>query len=358
MSRPRVSVLTATHNSASFLDGTIRSVLDQTFGDFEYLIIDDASSDDSLQIAAQHARLDHRIRIIANQDRAGPAGALNLALHQAQGDYVAILDHDDLALPERLSRQVAFMDLNPDYGALGSAVRHIDAEGRTQRDQLYPTHPDATRWQLLFGASLLHSASIYRRQLVQGLGGYSRRHHYLCDYELLIRIAERACIGNLPEVLACYRRHERQTSAIHFRVQNGQMQLLQYALQTRWLGKRPNLAIFSATRQWMFGNIPVDPDIAHAVVDSFKQLFSDYVGLTPLEPEGRRVIALDCARLWARMAHHAYRVLPDVSRLCWREARRLAPEPADALHLRHWMRKSPGKRARGADSPIAVDHQA
>ncbi|KAA6187409.1 glycosyltransferase [Thiohalocapsa marina] len=339
MSAPRVSVLTATHNGSEYLDRTIRSVLHQTFEDFEYLIVDDASTDNSLTIIHEHARQDHRIRPIAHPVQAGPPGALNLALSAARGDYIAILDHDDLALPKRLERQLEFMDRHPDHGAVGSAVRQIDGYGNTLRHQTYPLHPAAAHWGLLFGASLLHSASMYRRSLVERLGGYSTNHAYLCDYELLIRIAQQARITNLPDVLACYRRHDDQTSARHSQRQNGQMLLLQYALQAAWLHHRPSLEVFSAMRRWMYGHPPAEPALAAAAVESLRTLFGQYLqGFTP-QPSDQEAVALDCARRWAKMAHYSYRLHPQFSRDCWREARRLAPNLKADLAFRRSLRR-------------------
>lgn len=339
MSTPRVSVLTATYNSAGFLAETIRSILNQSFGDFEYLIVDDASQDESLAIIAEHARQDDRIRPIANPVRAGPGGALNIALHQARGDYIAILDHDDLALPERLARQVDYMDAHADHGAIGSAVRSIDTLGNTLYQQTYPLHSAVARWGLLFGASLLHSASLYRRSLIQRLGGYSTHHNYLCDYELLIRVAQETFIGNLHEVLVCYRRHPHQTSALHFQRQTGQMLLLQFALQTRWLGYRPNLESFRALRQWLHGTPPTDANLAHAAVDSLQRLYETYVAGADLDRTGREQVARDCALRWARIAHHGYRTHAELSRACWHAGHRLAPDLKGNLDTRRSLRR-------------------
>ncbi len=212
---PRVSVVTATHNGARFLAAAIQSILGQSYSDFEYVIVDDVSTDASAAILAGFAAHDSRVRVVTNSVQLGPAGALNRALAAAQGSYVAVLDHDDLALPERLARQVAFLDAHPEVGAVGAQARIIDEGSATINHQAYPTHPAVVRWQLLFGASLLHSASMYRRVLVQQLGGYSEDHPYLCDYELLGRMAEISQITNLPEELACYRRSQTQVMSQH-----------------------------------------------------------------------------------------------------------------------------------------------
>jgi glycosyltransferase involved in cell wall biosynthesis len=126
---PRVSVVTATYNGARFLPAAIESILAQSYTDFEYVIVDDASTDASAAIATDYAAQDNRVRLVTNPVRLGPPGALNRALAAVQGDYVAVLDHDDLALPERLARQVAFLDAQPAVGAVGAKVRFIDEAG-------------------------------------------------------------------------------------------------------------------------------------------------------------------------------------------------------------------------------------
>ena len=339
MKPPRVTVLTAVRNSLPFLNEAIESILAQTSGDLEYLVVDDASTDDSWSAIQQLVARDSRIKAIRNPTQLGAAEALNVALRQARGEYVAILDADDLALPERLERQVDFLERHPDYAAIGSAARLIDATGATLRHETYPSHPASARWNLLFGASLLHSASLYRRELLLGIGGYSRQHGYLCDYELLTRIVDHGKLGNLPDVLACYRRHDRQTSVEHNTPQTGQMLLLQYALQRRWLGLSPNLATFRALRTWTFGQPPRDVHTAVATIEALNTLHQSYLELAPqLSVDDRVAIGHSNARRWARMAHAAYRLHPALSRVCWREARELDPAWSGGLETRRWLR--------------------
>ena len=339
MKTPRVSVLTAVRNSLPFLNEAIESILAQNLGDLEYLVVEDASTDDSWSAIQQLAARDSRIKAIRNPTQLGAAEALNVALRQARGEYVAILDADDLALPERLERQVGFLDRHPDYAAIGSAARLIDATGAKLRHENYPSHPASARWNLLFGASLLHSASLYRRELLLGIGGYSRQHGYLCDYELLTRLVDHGKLGSLPEVLACYRRHDRQTSAEHNTPQTGQMLLLQYALQRRWLGLSPNLSTYRLLRNWTLGQPPHDGATAVAAIDMLNTLHQSYLKRTPqLSVDDRVAIGLSNARCWARMAHAAYRLQPALSRVCWRMARELDPASTCGLETRRWLR--------------------
>lgn len=341
MSPPRVSVLTAARNRAAFLPATLESVLAQTFGDFEYLVVDDASTDESAALVADYARRDKRIRLIRNAHRLGAAGAFNIAVGEAQGDYLAMLDGDDLALPERLTRQVAFLDAHPDFGAVGCQLRLIDPSGNLLGVQPYPSHPAVARWTLLFGTSLLNSATSFRRALLQSLGGCSLHHGYLHDYELAIRVAERARIGNLEEELGCYRKHAEQMSVIDQRPQTGQMLLLQYALQFRWLGLRPRLEVFGALRNWVYGSPPSDAALAAAAVTWLHTLFATYVERFALGGADHQAVAESCARQWARMAHHGHGPHPELSQQCWREARRLNPALSGDLATRRWLRKRP-----------------
>jgi glycosyltransferase involved in cell wall biosynthesis len=350
---PRVSVVTATYNGARFLPAAIESILAQRYTDFEYVIVDDASTDASAAIATDYAAQDNRVCLVTNPVRLGPPGALNRALAAVQGDYVAVLDHDDLALPERLARQVAFLDEQPAVGAVGAKVRFIDEAGIVSSEQAYPTHPAVARWQLLFGASLLHSASMYRRGLLQQLGGYSEEHPYLCDYELLGRLAEISQIVNLPDLLTCYRRSSTQVSATHRTPQLGQMILLQYAIQQRWLGLRPDLAAFSALHRWMKDAPPSDAAQATAAVAQFEALYDRYGAVVSLSADAQTVVAQTCARQWLALAHHAYTTQRAASRVCWRNACRLDAQVLRRAETLAWLRRHALRRQKTPQPSIA-----
>ena len=324
MHPPRVSVLTATYNGARFLAASITSILGQSFTDFEYIIVDDASSDTSPAIVAGFAARDSRIRLLRNATNLGPAGALNQGLAQARGDYVAVLDHDDLAMPERLARQVTFLDDHPVVGAVGAQVRLYRVDDTpTPRQLVFPRDPIEARWQILFGASLLHSAAMYRRQRLLQVGGYSAQHPSLCDYELLLKLAEVCQLANLDDELAGYRRSDGQYSAIHRPQQFGQMLLLQYAWQQRWLGLRPDLGVWSQLCRWQHGTLPATEVEARAAIEYLHTLLQRYLETRPAEEHG--LLQQAGARRWLLLAHHAYARLPLASRACWQHALQLDP---------------------------------
>lgn len=204
MSAPRVTVLTAVHNGEAYLAEAIESVLAQTCPDFELLLVDDGSTDRSREIARSYA--DPRIRILENERNVGLARSLNRGLAEARGALVARLDADDVCEPERLARQVAFLDAHPDVALLGSGYTEIDAQGRPGRVLRLPTAHADLCWALLFYCPFVHSAAMIRKDAVLGaVGPYDETLSYSMDYELWRRIARRLRVANLPEPLVRYR---------------------------------------------------------------------------------------------------------------------------------------------------------
>ena len=130
---PALTIATPIYNAAAFLGRTVESILAQTFTDFEYLLIDDGSTDASADIAEGYARNDARIRVIRQENR-GIARSRNRALQEAQAPLVAFLDHDDLALPDRMAVQTAMLRDTPTVLAVGCQMRFMDREGRPLRN--------------------------------------------------------------------------------------------------------------------------------------------------------------------------------------------------------------------------------
>jgi glycosyltransferase involved in cell wall biosynthesis len=332
-------VLTATFNGERFLAEAVESVLTQSFADFEYVIVDDASIGAAPALLAAFAAREPRVRLVCNAANLGPAGALNAGLAQARGDYLAILDHDDLALPERLARQVAFLDATPRAVAVGAQVRGVDEQGALAPGVAMRrgADTDTLRWRLVFGASLLHSASMYRLAAVRQAGGYSTGHPSLCDYDLLVRLAEFGELANLDETLCGYRRSAGQYSALNRLRQQGQMLLLQYALLQRWLGLRVDLQVWRVLRAWLYGAPPPDEHAARAAMACLETVVARYLERqAPARPEA---VTRDAAGRWLRLAHHAYRVWPAASRDCWREALRLDPDLPKRPETREIVRR-------------------
>lgn len=211
VSDPIVSVLMPVYNGERFLESAVRSVLSQSFEQFELVIVDDGSTDGSPAVLARLAAEDGRIRIQRQENR-GHAGALNTALELARGEFVAVLDCDDEALPRRLEAQVAALDADRSLAAVGGAAEFINEDGACFFVQGYPPAPEQVSADLLTTCPVLHSAMMIRREAVTAIGCYRETLSLALDYDLLLRLDERAGISNLEHPVVRYRVHAAQTT--------------------------------------------------------------------------------------------------------------------------------------------------
>ncbi|HEY3101027.1 MAG TPA: glycosyltransferase [Methylomirabilota bacterium] len=202
MSPPAVSVLMAVYNGAPWVADAARSVLAQTLGDLELLVVDDGSSDATRDVLA--GVRDPRLRLECRPHE-GLTPALNHGLRLARAPLVARLDADDIALPERLARQAAFLEAHPEIGVVGSAAREINGDGREVRVVRPPEEDGALRRALIRRNPMLHSTVMMRRRVVEAVGGYDPRFAVAQDYDLWIRLAAVTRLANLPEALVVRR---------------------------------------------------------------------------------------------------------------------------------------------------------
>lgn len=233
---PRVSVLLPVHDGRAFLREAIDSILGQTFRDFELLVIDDGSTDGSAAIAAEYR--DPRLRLVANGENLGLIRTLNRGLELARGDYVARMDADDVSLPERIARQVDFLDANPDVGICGSWTYWFGEV----RDAVktYPTRPEDVRCQLLFDGAIAHPSVCLRRGWFARHGlRFDEAYPYAEDYELWCRASEIFPLANLDEVLLRHRVHARSVTRRHARAQEETVRRIQREALVR-LGVHPS----------------------------------------------------------------------------------------------------------------------
>lgn len=205
------------YNGERFLAEAIDSVLAQTFSEFEFLILDDGSTDATSVILLAQAARDSRIRPIIRENR-GLVVSLNQLLGEARGPLVARMDADDICHPERFARQVAFLAANPDYGVVGCRTDDIDENGAPWPLNAAPHplgHEDFLQ-AIEIGAPLLcHPAVMYRREVVLAVGGYHAAFQHCEDLDLWLRLASVTRLGNLPERLIRYRHYAGQVSSRH-----------------------------------------------------------------------------------------------------------------------------------------------
>jgi GT2 family glycosyltransferase len=215
---PLVSVLVSAHDAEAFLRPALDSVLRQTHGDLELIVVDDESTDATAEILASID--DPRLVLLRNDERLGLAASLNRALDHARGRYVARLDTDDIAFPRRLERQLARMQDGSSPAILGSAVMELDGNGRAGELHVMPRGSDAVRWAALFSSPFFHPSVLIDRELLEREGlRYDTEFLESEDYDLWARLLRVAQGDNLAEPLVLYRVHEGQASARRREVQ-------------------------------------------------------------------------------------------------------------------------------------------
>lgn len=201
---------------AAFNDGrsireSVRSIHAQTHADWELIIVDDASTDDTPRILAEAAAGDRRITIIRNDRNRGLAESLNRAFAAANGTLIARMDSDDVSLPERLARQVAFLEAHPEIDVVGTGAYLIDEEGRELGVHSRPCEHDALAAQLLKCTPFIHPSVMMRRRFLEALGGYDARLRRAQDLDLWWRGKSAFRYANLPEPLLRYHVRRRPT---------------------------------------------------------------------------------------------------------------------------------------------------
>ena len=219
--KPRVSVVTTIYNGEPYFDRAVPGILGQTLEDFEFILVDDGSSDQSLTMLRQLAERDRRVRVFA-PGRLGAAAAYNYGVAQAVGEYVARQDFDDRSYPDRLRQQVAFLDQHPDVGIVGGAYVLVDE----RRDERYVRMPP-TEHALIVAAMaryvpIAHTTATFRRRAWSEVGGYPDVNN-LIDLRFYLRVAKQGWeLANLSEVVGEHYVHD--SSWFHRTLKYGERQ--------------------------------------------------------------------------------------------------------------------------------------
>jgi len=196
---PIISVILPVFNGEDHLAECIESILHQTYTNFEFIIVDDASTDNTPKILKKYSRQDERIKIITNLVNQKQTISANIACKNAVGKYLARMDADDIALPIRFEKQFAFLETNPITGIVGSWTDIISDNGQILGQWKTSAKHEVLIWDLLFGASFAHSSVMIRKDSIEQVGFYQLSQAE--DYDLWSRISRIASIANIPEVL-------------------------------------------------------------------------------------------------------------------------------------------------------------
>lgn len=232
--KPHISVLLSVHNGERYLAPAMESILNQTCPDFEFIIVNDGSTDQSLNIILSYS--DPRIRLI-EQENAGLTVSLNRAAAIAKGEYLARQDADDISLPDRFEKQLAVMERFSDVVLLGTDRENMDSEGNILW-RLW--HLTADRWIRALAPlrnEYSHGSLMIRRRAFEEIGGYNPRYLYSQDYDLGWRLAQRGRLYNHPEVLYRYREHSNAISTARQEAQKQAADQIRLRILKEWLSQ-------------------------------------------------------------------------------------------------------------------------
>lgn len=205
---PRLSVVMAVYNAQAHLRAAIDSVLAQSMGDFELIVVDDTSNDTTPRILADYAAADPRVIVIRNDSNLGPYPSANRALAIARAPLIARLDGDDLCEPDRFAKQVAFLDAHPDHMLVGCSYISIDENGRQRFVRRNPMGWRVAQWAVRFRMPMVHPGFCYRRLMPDGAPvRYATDVRFAQDYRLAATLAQAGRIAVLGEPLVRYRMH-------------------------------------------------------------------------------------------------------------------------------------------------------
>jgi glycosyltransferase involved in cell wall biosynthesis len=203
---PRVTVLMLTYNRPQFLGNAIESILAQDFQEWELLVVHDGANQQIPVLMREWQKRDPRILYFHRAIPGNIAHASNFGLSLARGEYIAILDDDDdWAEPDKLSKQIAFLDANPDHCCCGSGVIVIDSAGREQMRYLKPEHDEEIKRQALLANPLAHSSTVYRVEAAHRVGGYDESLAGFQDWDLWLKLGKIGKLYNFPEYFLHYR---------------------------------------------------------------------------------------------------------------------------------------------------------
>jgi glycosyltransferase involved in cell wall biosynthesis len=221
---PAVSVLLPVYNGIRHLHAALDSILNQTLRDFEFIIIDDGSTDGSAEVLREYAQAESRIRLVSRPNK-GLTVTLNEGVAMANAQLLARMDADDIAMPERLEKQVAYLREHSDCVLVGSAVLVIDPDGLPICQMCSEqTHEEIDHAHLNRGWPMVHPVVMMRTAAIRRIGGYRDQYDTLEDLDLFLRLAEIGKLANLPHVLLKYRQH---FSSVTHRRYELQMQIRQ-----------------------------------------------------------------------------------------------------------------------------------
>ncbi len=304
--RPRVSLVMPAYNAAPYLRQAIDSVLGQTFTDFEMIVVDDASTDQTPDILAAYT--DPRLRVVRNDQNIGVVGTRNRGMAMVRGELVAPFDADDVSLPTRIEKQVAYLQENPGVVLVGTATRYLERGEVKPGKAVHDTAPMMMRWLLHVTNPLGHSTLMYRASAVAALGELMiEAFYYAEDFEFSHRLLTQGDVGFLNEPLLLYRRHPQAVSMKHEAVMQEHAALVLERAYRPWLGTGARPAADLVMQCCFARQAPGTVAQLQALGDTLTRLIQGFFTTYAPTPAARRAIEAHAASLWWGSARSAVR---------------------------------------------------
>lgn len=300
---PKITVLLPVYNGEQYLESAIQSILDQTYTDFELLIVNDASTDGSDRIIRSF--IDPRISIVTNKTNMRLLATLNIGLKAARGLYVARMDQDDISSPERLAVQAQFLDNHRDVGVVGSGFQLIDQHGQRAQKVLFPSSPVVLGWCLNFFNPLAHPTVMVRRSVIEAIGNYTspdlpeRVKHASEDYDLWRRAAKVTKLSNIPKVLLMLRKHQSNLTRVYQAEHSTDARRISRLAIADRLGHKVNQGVVD--HLWLRDYTTVTE--VRAVADLITKLYQSFMNEESPNPREQRAVAWDAAK---RLIHLSF----------------------------------------------------
>ena len=294
------------YNAAAYLDEAIRSILSQTFRDFEFIIVNDGSTDSTPSILKRYAELDSRIQV-HHQENQGMISALNRGCRLARGEFIARMDADDISFPDRLEKQLAYIEEHPSIGILGTWINNIDKNGLLRGTWRPPTDSKMLKWTLFFGVCVAHPSVLMRRELIKQLNFYRPEAAHVEDVDLWFRASSLTEFGNVSEVLLKYRVWTGSTHQSGLQVRNDcHVQLLASYIKDMLKVDLPIEAV-AGLRQMRVGPRIEGPEQIRLTAALIHDLYRNFTKQNDIGFHDRREISWDAAKKLAALALQALR---------------------------------------------------
>jgi glycosyltransferase involved in cell wall biosynthesis len=305
-SAPKVSVVMPAHNAAAYLNEAVSSILAQTFRDFEFIIIDDGSTDATASILKQYAELDSRLQV-HHQENQGMISALNRGCRLARGEYIARMDADDISYAYRLERQLEYLARHPHIGVVGTWTR-VTKNGSEATSWCPSTNAKSLKWELFFGVCVAHPSVMMRRDIVAKLNFYRTEAEHIEDVDLWLRASSITEFGNVPEMLYEYRVWSGSTSQLDQELRRRFHVRLLAAHVGEFLQSEPPVEGVIGLRRTRVGPPPENLEQILLTASLIQRLYDGFVERNHLTSEERQEIAWDAAKKVGALALQASRI--------------------------------------------------